>query len=67
MTDREFVELVRRMRLAQNTYLLIRASSDLNRAKALEREVDEELERRKMTEAPKQTTIFRGKRLCGTQ
>lgn len=53
MTDREFVELVRRMRLAQNTYLLIRASSDLNRAKALEREVDEELERRKMTEAPK--------------
>lgn len=58
MTDREFVELVRRMRLAQNTYLLIRASSDLNRAKALEREVDEELERRKMAEAPKQTTLF---------
>ena len=58
MTDREFVELVRRMRLAQNTYLLIRASSDLNRAKALEREVDEELERRTMTEAPKQTTFF---------
>ena len=58
MTDREFVELVRRMRLAQNTYLLIRASSDLNRAKALEREVDEELERRKMPEAPKQTTFF---------
>ena len=58
MTDREFVELVRRMRLAQNTYLLIRAPSDLNRAKALEREVDEELERRKMTEAPKQTTFF---------
>ncbi|HJH14194.1 MAG TPA: hypothetical protein K8U76_02865 [Bilophila wadsworthia] len=58
MTDREFVELVRRMRLAQNTYLLIRAPSDLNRAKALEREVDEELERRKMAEAPKQTTLF---------
>lgn len=58
MTDREFVELVRRMRLAQNTYLLIRAPSDLNRAKAFEREVDEELERRKMAEAPKQTTFF---------
>ena len=67
MTDREFVELVRRMRLAQNTYLLIRASSDLNRAKALEREVDEELKRREMVEAPKQATSFRGKRLCGTQ
>lgn len=58
MTDREFVELVRRMRLAQNTYLLIRAPSDLNRAKDFEREVDEELERRKMAEAPKQTTLF---------
>ena len=58
MTDREFVELVRRMLLAQNTYLLIRAPSDLNRAKDFEREVDEELERRKMAEAPKQTTLF---------
>ena len=58
MTDRELVELVRRMRLAQNTYLLIRAPSDLNRAKDFEREVDEELERRKMAEAPKQTTLF---------
>ena len=58
MTDREFVELVRRMRLAQNTYLLIRAPSDLNRAKDFEREVDEELERRKMAEAPQQTTLF---------
>ena len=58
MTDREFVELVRRMRLAQNTYLLIRKPSDLNRAKDFEREVDEELERRKMAEAPKQTTFF---------
>nr|DAJ13794.1 MAG TPA: hypothetical protein [Myoviridae sp. ctKaW6] len=58
MTDREFVELVRRMRLAQNTYLLIRTPSDLNRAKDFEREVDEELERRKMAEAPKQTTLF---------
>lgn len=58
MTDRDFVELVRRMRLAQNTYLLIRAPSDLNRAKDFEREVDEELERRKMAEAPKQTTLF---------
>ena len=43
MTDREFVELVRRMRLAQYIYLLIRAPSDLNRAKALERVDHEEL------------------------
>lgn len=58
MTDRDFVELVRKMRLAQKTYLLIRALSDMNRAKDLEREVDRELEQRAAAEAPKQATFF---------
>ena len=58
MTDREFVELVRRMRAAQRVYFQCRAPSDLNRAKDLECEVDEELKRRKAAEAPKQATFF---------
>lgn len=58
MKDREFLELVRRMRAAQRVYFQCRAPSDLNRAKALEREVDEELKRREMAEAPKQATFF---------
>lgn len=58
MTDREFLELVRRMRTAQRVYFQCRAPSDLNRAKALEREVDRELEQRAAAEAPKQATFF---------
>ncbi len=58
MTDREFVELVRRMRAAQRVYFQCRAPSDLNRAKALERKVDGELERRASAEGPKQATFF---------
>lgn len=58
MTDREFAELVRKMRVAQQAYFQCRAPSNLNRAKALEREVDEELKRRKVAEAPKQETLF---------
>ena len=58
MTDREFVELVRKMRAAQRVYFQCRAPSDLNRAKALERKVDDELERRSAAEAPQQTTLF---------
>lgn len=58
MTDREFTELVRKMRAAQRVYFQCRAPSDLNRAKALERKVDDELERRAAAEAPRQTTLF---------
>lgn len=58
MTDREFAELVRKMRAAQRVYFQCRAPSDLNRAKALERKVDDELERRSAAEAPQQTTLF---------
>lgn len=58
MTDREFLELVRRMRAAQRVYFQCRAPSDLNRAKAFEREVDRELERRAEAEAPRQATFF---------
>lgn len=58
MTDREFVELVRKMRAAQRGYFQCRAPSDLNRAKALERKVDDELKRRTAAEAPQQTTLF---------
>ena len=58
MTDREFVELVRRMRAAQRVYFQCRAPSDLNRTKAFEREVDRELEQRAEAEAPRQATFF---------
>ena len=58
MTEREFVELVRRMRAAQQVYFQCRAPSNLKRAKALEHEVDRELEQRTAAEAPKQATFF---------
>lgn len=58
MTDREFVELVRRMRAAQRVYFQCRAPSDLNRAKDLEREVDQELKQRAAAEAPQQAKLF---------
>ena len=58
MTDKEFVELVRRMRAVQRIYFQYRAPSDLNRARALEREVDRELEQRAAAEAPQQATFF---------
>lgn len=58
MTDREFVELVRKMRAAQRAYFRYRAPSDLNRARTLEHKVDSELERRTAAEAPQQTTLF---------
>lgn len=58
MTDREFLELVRRMRAAQRAYFQYRAPSDLNRAKALERKVDKELEQRASAEGPKQARLF---------
>ena len=58
MTDKEFVELVRKMRAAQRAYFRYRAPSDLNRARTLEHKVDDELERRTAEEAPQQTTLF---------
>lgn len=58
MTDKEFVDLVRRMRAVQRVYFQYHAPSDLNRARALERKVDSELERRAAEEAPQQTTFF---------
>ena len=54
MTDKEFVDLVRRMRAVQRVYFQYRAPSDLNRARALERK----LERRAAEEAPQQATFF---------
>ena len=50
MTDKEFVDLVRRMRAVQRVYFQYRAPSDLNRARALER--------RAAGEAPQQATFF---------
>lgn len=58
MTDKEFVDLVRRMRAVQRVYFQYHAPSDLNRARALERKVDRELEQRAAAEAPKQATFF---------
>ena len=41
----EFIELVRRMRAAQNVYFKDRYRSDLNKARSLERRVDAWLEK----------------------
>jgi hypothetical protein len=46
MTDAEFLDLVRRMRLAQQTYFRVRDVRALAQAKGLEAEVDRALSKR---------------------
>lgn len=45
MNAREFFYLTAQMRDAQNEYFRSRSSADLRRARALEREIDEEIRR----------------------
>lgn len=45
MNARQFFEKVRDMRNAQNTYFRTRLPGDLNRARALEKEIDAEIKR----------------------
>lgn len=46
MTDAELIDLVRRMRLAQQTYFRVRDNRALAQAKALEADVDKALTER---------------------
>ena len=55
--DDNFRDLVRRMRDAQREYFKTRSHSSLERAKALEREVDKEL-RNDATAETQQPTLF---------
>lgn len=50
MTERQFYELVARMRVAQKSYEETRATWYHNESKRLEREVDRELEQYKKDE-----------------
>ena len=45
MNARQFFEKVREMRAAQNTYFKTKNYNDLNRARALEKEIDAEIKR----------------------
>lgn len=46
MTDSELIALIRRMRAAQKSYFRYRDSLALEESKALEQQVDRELDRR---------------------
>lgn len=45
MNAKQFFDKVSEMREAQKAYFRTRTSTDLNRSKALEREIDNEIER----------------------
>lgn len=55
MTAREFFYLVAQMRQAQNDYFKTRSQLDLRHARALERDVDFEIQRVKAIMATKST------------
>lgn len=55
MTAREFFYLVAQMRQAQNDYFRTRSQLDLRHARALERDVDFEIQRVKAITATKST------------
>lgn len=56
MTDREYAELVGRMRAAQKEYFKFKAERNMVRAMGLEREVDAETARR--LAPPEHPTLF---------
>lgn len=56
MADKEFLDLVKRMRAAQREYFRTRAEAAKVRAIGLEREVDAEVDRR--TAPPPAPTLF---------
>ena len=57
MADKQFRDLVRRMREAQREYFRTRSHFALQRSKELERQVDAELKADKPA-TPKQPTLF---------
>ena len=54
MNAKDFFEKVSEMRSAQKAYFRTRTSTDLSRSKALEREIDNEIERVENIIKPKQ-------------
>lgn len=57
MSDKEFIELVRKMRGAQTFYFKTRANHDLRCARDYERKVDAVLQERARAEVPQQGTL----------
>ena len=57
MNSKEFYYKVREMRAAQRAYFKNRTQGDLERAKSLERIIDDEIKRVDDTLAPKQTSL----------
>jgi hypothetical protein len=58
MSEREFVDLVARMRAAQRGYFRERTQERLEASKALEREVDREVARRQQEPGARQGDMF---------
>jgi len=58
VSDKEFVDLVRKMRGAQTFYFKTRSILDLRCARDYERKVDVELRTRAQAEAPQQGALL---------
>ena len=58
MTQKEFINLVCKMRAAQKAYFRTRSYEDLDRSKKLERDVDQAL--RNFSENDNQLSLFPG-------
>lgn len=58
MSDKDFIDLVRKMRGAQTFYFKSRSLGDLRSARDFERRVDAELKIRAATGRPKQAALI---------
>ena len=58
MSDKDFIDLVRRMRGAQTFYFKSRSLGDLRSARDYERRVDDELKIRAATERQQQAALI---------
>ena len=58
MSDKDFIDLVRKMRASQTFYFKTRSILDLRCARDYERKVDVELRARAQAEAPQQAALL---------
>lgn len=58
MSDKEFIDLVRKMRAAQAFYFKTRSVHELRCARDYERKVDTELQERARADAPQQGALL---------
>ena len=58
MSDKDFIDLVRKMRGAQKFYFKTRSLGDLRSARDYERKVDDELKIRTEADRPKQAALI---------